>query len=50
GVPWHSVSGYLGRLVRAGCKVAICDQVSEPDGRALVDRKVIRIVTPGTYV
>lgn len=50
GVPWHSVSGYLGRLVRAGCKVAICEQTSEPDGRTLVDRKVIRIVTPGTYV
>jgi len=50
GVPWHSVSGYLGRLVRAGCKVAICEQTSEPDGKTLVDRKVIRIVTPGTYV
>ncbi len=50
GVPWHSVSGYTGRLVRAGCKVAICEQTSEPDGKTLVDRKVIRIVTPGTYV
>lgn len=50
GVPWHSVSGYLARLVRAGHKVAICEQVTEPDGRGLVERKVVRVVTPGTFV
>ncbi len=50
GVPWHAVNAYLGRLVRAGCKVAICEQMGEPDGKTLVDRQVIRIVTPGTYV
>ncbi len=50
GVPWHAVNAYLGRLVRAGCKVAICEQIGEPDGKTLVDRQVIRIVTPGTFV
>ncbi len=50
GVPWHAVNGYLGRLVRAGCKVAICEQITEPSNKGIVERKVIRIVTPGTYV
>jgi len=50
GVPWHSVNGYLGRLVRAGCKVAICEQITEPEAKGIVERKVVRIVTPGTYV
>ena len=50
GVPYHAVDSYLARLVKAGYRVAICEQVSEPDGRTLVDRKVIRVVTPGTYL
>ena len=50
GVPFHAVDNYLGKLVKAGYKVAICEQVSVPDGKSLVDRRVIRIVTPGTYV
>ncbi len=50
GVPYHSVAPYLEKLVRAGKKVAICEQMSEPDGRTLVERKVIRIVTPGTLI
>lgn len=50
GVPYHAVSSYLARLVAAGYKVAICDQVSEPTGKGLVDRKVTRIVTPGTVL
>ena len=50
GVPWHSVNGYLARLVGAGHKVAICEQVTEPDGKGLVDRRVVRVVTPGTFV
>lgn len=50
GVPHHAVSSYLARLVAAGYKVAICDQVSEPTGKGLVDRKVTRIVTPGTVL
>jgi DNA mismatch repair protein MutS len=50
GVPHHSVDPYLEKLVKAGKKVAICEQVTEPDGRTLVERRVVRLVTPGTYV
>lgn len=50
GVPWHSADTYIARLVQAGHKVAICEQVTEPDGRNLVDREVIRVITPGTFV
>jgi DNA mismatch repair protein MutS len=50
GVPYHAVNAYLGRLVNAGYRVAICEQTSEPDGRTLVDREVVRIVTPGTFL
>jgi len=50
GVPWHSAENYIARLVQAGHKVAICEQVTEPDGRNLVDREVIRVITPGTFV
>ncbi len=50
GVPYHSVEQYLAKLVDRGYKVAICEQVSQPDGRGLVDRRVVRIVTPGTYL
>ena len=50
GVPYHSVAPYLEKLVRAGKKVAICEQMSTPDGKTLVDRRVIRIVTPGTLL
>lgn len=49
GVPYHAVDTYLARLVSAGYRVAICEQMSEPDGKTLVDRSVIRVVTPGTY-
>src|SRR3972149_5701407 len=38
GVPYHAVEGYLSKLVIAGYKAAICEQVSEPDGFGLVDR------------
>jgi DNA mismatch repair protein MutS len=48
GVPYHAVDSYLAKLVKAGYKVAICEQVSEPSKYGLVDREVIRIVTPGT--
>jgi len=50
GVPWHSAENYIARLVQAGHKVAICEQVTEPDGRNLVEREVIRVITPGTFV
>lgn len=50
GVPFHSVDSYLSRLIAAGYRVAICEQMTEPDGRTLVERRVIRIVTPGTWL
>ncbi len=48
GVPHHSADSYLGRLVAAGHKVAICEQVGEPTGKDVVERKVQRVLTPGT--
>ena len=51
GVPYHSASGYLERLVRAGKKVAICEQVEDPaTAKGVVKRDVTRIVTPGTIL
>ncbi|MGA3022822.1 MAG: DNA mismatch repair protein MutS [Thermoplasmata archaeon] len=51
GVPHHSVETYLGRLVRKGYKVALCDQVEDPRfAKGLVRREVTRVVTPGTAV
>lgn len=49
GVPFHAAETYIGRLVKLGYKVAICEQVQDPkEAKGLVERKVIRIVTPGT--
>jgi DNA mismatch repair protein MutS len=49
GIPHHALEAYLGRLVEAGFKVAICEQTSDPAAsRGIVDRAVVRIVTPGT--
>jgi DNA mismatch repair protein MutS len=49
GVPHHALDNYLARLVRLGESAAICEQVSEPaPGKGLVERKVVRVVTPGT--
>jgi DNA mismatch repair protein MutS len=48
GVPFHAIDTYLPKLVKAGHKVAICEQITAPDGKNLVERKVIRVVTPGT--
>ena len=50
GIPYHALDSYLARLIKKGHRVAICEQTSEPDGRRLVDREVVRIVTPGTVV
>src|SRR5271170_3547445 len=51
GVPHHAVETYLGRLVRKGYKVAICDQVEDARfAKGLVRREVTRVVTPGTVV
>ena len=49
GVPAHSVDSYLARLVKKGHQVAICEQLSDPStSKGLVDRDVVRVVTPGT--
>jgi DNA mismatch repair protein MutS len=48
GVPFHAVEGYLAKLIRAGESVAICEQMTAPTGKGIVERKVIRVVTPGT--
>lgn len=49
GVPYHAVENYLARLVQAGESVAICEQIGDPAAsKGPVERKVVRIVTPGT--
>jgi DNA mismatch repair protein MutS len=50
GLPFHASEGYISRLVKKGYKVAICEQLSEPNKKGLMDRDIIRIVTPGTYM
>jgi DNA mismatch repair protein MutS len=51
GVPHHSAKGYVARLVSAGHKVAICDQMEVPGpGKQLVRREIVRLVTPGTLL
>ncbi|HSA83414.1 MAG TPA: DNA mismatch repair protein MutS [Patescibacteria group bacterium] len=50
GVPYHAVDAYLNKLVKAGYKVAICEQLSPPNKKGLVERDVVRIVTPGTVL
>ncbi len=50
GVPYHAVDNYLNKLVKAGYKVAICEQLSPPNTKGLVERDVVRIVTPGTVL
>jgi DNA mismatch repair protein MutS len=50
GVPYHAVEGYIAKLIERGYHVAVCDQMSEPDGRGPVEREVTRVITPGTVV
>src|SRR5512136_2911762 len=49
GIPYHALDNYLGKLIDKGYKVAICEQRTPP-GKGLVEREVIRVVTPGTVV
>ena len=49
GIPHHALDNYLAKLINRGYKVAICEQLSPP-GKGLVERDVIRVVTPGTVV
>ncbi|HET7032244.1 MAG TPA: DNA mismatch repair protein MutS, partial [Casimicrobiaceae bacterium] len=49
GVPYHAVSGYLAKLIKLGESVAICEQIGDPaTSKGPVERKVLRVVTPGT--
>ncbi|HEY2647203.1 MAG TPA: hypothetical protein VGI34_09515, partial [Candidatus Acidoferrales bacterium] len=49
GVPYHAAEGYIARLLRAGYKIAVCDQMELPTpGKKLVRREVVRVITPGT--
>jgi DNA mismatch repair protein MutS len=50
GVPYHSVEGYVAKLIQAGYKVAMVEQVGDVSAKGLVDREVVRVVTPGTVV
>lgn len=50
GVPYHAVNLYISKLVNAGHKVAMCDQLTEAISGELVDREVTRIITPGTVL
>src|SRR3990170_4480333 len=51
GIPYHALDNYLARLVNGGHKVAICEQMTQPgETKGLVEREVIRVVTPGTVV
>ena len=51
GIPYHAAEGYIARLITAGHKVAICEQIGEvTKGRGLVERDVTRVVTPGTVL
>ena len=49
GIPYHAIDNYLSRLIDGGHKIAICEQLTPP-GQGLVERDVIRVVTPGTLI
>ncbi len=51
GIPYHALDSYLGKLITKGHKVAICEQMEPPtQGKKVVERAVVRVVTPGTLV
>ena len=52
GIPYHAAHPYIGRLLRHGKKIAVCEQVSEPavKGRKVMERRVVEVITPGTTV
>jgi DNA mismatch repair protein MutS len=51
GIPYHALDNYLARLINRGYKVAICEQMTKPgETKGLVQREVVRLVTPGTVV
>lgn len=50
GVPYHSASPYIARLVKEGFKVAICEQAARQNGKGLFERTLTRVITPGTVI
>lgn len=51
GIPFHAANSYIQRLVKKGYKVSICEQLEDPSSaKGLVDRGIIKIITPGTYM
>ncbi len=50
GVPYHAADTYIARLVQKGYKVAICEQMEEPQAKGIVKREVVRVITPGTVM
>ena len=50
GVPYHAAEIYISKLVSKGYKVAICEQLSEPKPGQIVDRDIVRVITPGTIM
>lgn len=51
GIPYHALDIYLGKLIKKGFKVAICEQVEDPkEAKGIVKREVVRVITPGTVI
>ncbi len=51
GIPYHAADSYIAKLIKAGCKVAICEQVENPaKAKGIVKRDVVRLITSGTFV
>ena len=51
GIPYFSVDGYISKLIKAGHKVAICEQVEDPKlAKGIVQREVVKVITPGTHI
>src|SRR6187431_583561 len=51
GVPWHAATAYVGRLVKQGFRVALCEQMEDPrTAKGVVRREVVRVITPGTQL
>ena len=50
GIPYHAYKPYIARLLKAGKKVAICEQLTAPNSKGIIERDVIEVVTPGTTI
>jgi DNA mismatch repair protein MutS len=51
GIPYHAAQSYIAKLLKAGKKIAVCEQVSLPEaGKGIVDREIIEVITPGTVL